>query len=419
MDVLSASGFDHKIVWYENDGSQNFTAHTITTSAIGGFSVFAADVDSDGDMDVLSASHGDHKVAWYENKGGHFAFTTADTGPAEIESGESDDVLKIVVTHRGRAGDIDVELATLDFLFEESPGNPLTSVQANAIIENLHIYLDDNSGQFEMGSDTLITSVDTFALTDGIQTVSFSDGNPNVQIAFGVPKTYFVVVELTGNAASQSPEPFHLTHLTESSTGENPEDDTSLVVEFAPDVSTSIQPAVVEVVDLLINNGQDQRSTLETVTVVFNQDMNLADLIASSQIGNAVIITELTTGSAVNIDPSRFSYDFDLTSGLGTLAIDLDNSLGTGGILSDGQYQLTLTSLIHAVGDEANTLATITTKPFHQMRGDFNGDKRRDIADRAQLLASFGATLGEDNDHFDLDGNKTINVFDYIKFLFG
>ena len=32
-------------------------------------SVFAADVDGDGDIDVLSASHYDDKIAWYENDG--------------------------------------------------------------------------------------------------------------------------------------------------------------------------------------------------------------------------------------------------------------------------------------------------------------------------------------------------------------
>ncbi len=53
LDVLCASRNDDKIAWYENDGSQNFTTHTISTTAIGAVSVFAADVDGDGDLDVL------------------------------------------------------------------------------------------------------------------------------------------------------------------------------------------------------------------------------------------------------------------------------------------------------------------------------------------------------------------------------
>jgi len=69
-DVLSASSNDDKIAWYEHNGSSNypaFTSHTISDSADGAHSVYAADVDGDGDLDVLSASFYDDKIAWYEN----------------------------------------------------------------------------------------------------------------------------------------------------------------------------------------------------------------------------------------------------------------------------------------------------------------------------------------------------------------
>ena len=70
MDVLSASMFDDKIAWYENDGRGSFSSEKIiTTSADYAQSVYAADLDGDGDMDVLSASGGDNKIAWYENEG--------------------------------------------------------------------------------------------------------------------------------------------------------------------------------------------------------------------------------------------------------------------------------------------------------------------------------------------------------------
>ena len=69
LDVLSASSIDDKIAWYENDGSERFTAHiiAINSAADGARAVFAADVDNDGDLDVLSASSGNDKIAWYEN----------------------------------------------------------------------------------------------------------------------------------------------------------------------------------------------------------------------------------------------------------------------------------------------------------------------------------------------------------------
>ncbi|MGY8767761.1 MAG: SUMF1/EgtB/PvdO family nonheme iron enzyme [Pirellulales bacterium] len=69
LDILSASMNDDKIVWYENDGKENFTEKIISTSATRADSVITADVDGDGDLDILSASKSDNKIAWYENDG--------------------------------------------------------------------------------------------------------------------------------------------------------------------------------------------------------------------------------------------------------------------------------------------------------------------------------------------------------------
>ena len=94
LDVLSASYKYNSIAWYENDGTQSFTAHPITT-ADGAYSVFAADVDGDGDMDVLSASYNDGKIAWYENDGNRNfslaqAMTTAADGAYSVFAADMD-----------------------------------------------------------------------------------------------------------------------------------------------------------------------------------------------------------------------------------------------------------------------------------------------------------------------------------------
>jgi hypothetical protein len=70
-DVLSASYQDDKIAWYENLGGGTFGAQqVITAAADGAWSVYATDLDGDGDADVLAASNWDDKIAWYENLGG-------------------------------------------------------------------------------------------------------------------------------------------------------------------------------------------------------------------------------------------------------------------------------------------------------------------------------------------------------------
>ena len=72
MDVLSACRSADTILWYENDGASDpswSTGNVITTDADGVYSIFVADLDGDGDLDVTSTSENDDKIAWYENDG--------------------------------------------------------------------------------------------------------------------------------------------------------------------------------------------------------------------------------------------------------------------------------------------------------------------------------------------------------------
>jgi hypothetical protein len=109
IDVLSASTLDNKIAWYENDGASDpsFTARTITTSANGAWSVYAADIDNDGDMDVVSASYSDDKIAWYESDGASDPSFTARTITTS-----ADGAISVYAADVDNDGDIDVVSAS-------------------------------------------------------------------------------------------------------------------------------------------------------------------------------------------------------------------------------------------------------------------------------------------------------------------
>ena len=104
-DVLSASEVDNKIAWYENtDYLGNFgPERIISTAASKAHSVFAVDLDGDGDADVLSASSGDDKIAWYENIDGRGSF-----GPERVISTTADGAYSVYATDLDGDGDQDV-----------------------------------------------------------------------------------------------------------------------------------------------------------------------------------------------------------------------------------------------------------------------------------------------------------------------
>ena len=112
MDIISASLNDNTIAWYENNGAADpsFTASDIATSANGAFSVFAADMDGDGDMDIVSASVDDDTIAWYENNGAADPSWTA----ADIAT-SADGARSVFAADMDGDGDMDiVSASTLD-----------------------------------------------------------------------------------------------------------------------------------------------------------------------------------------------------------------------------------------------------------------------------------------------------------------
>lgn len=86
LDIVSSYSIDggsQGLTWYKNtNGLGTFGSRILISGAVQYVtSVYAGDMDGDGDMDVVSASANDNKIAWYENTNGLGAF-----GPQQVLS---------------------------------------------------------------------------------------------------------------------------------------------------------------------------------------------------------------------------------------------------------------------------------------------------------------------------------------------
>jgi hypothetical protein len=111
LDALSASFSDDRIAWYENtsgDGSA-WRARTISKAATFAQSVFAADVDGDGHADVLSASERGDRITWYENAAGD-----GSAWPAHEITASADGARAVFAADMDKDGDIDALSASRD-----------------------------------------------------------------------------------------------------------------------------------------------------------------------------------------------------------------------------------------------------------------------------------------------------------------
>ena len=144
----------------------------------------------DGDPDRAARPGPTEHGRLVAQRRGQVVLDLLDQVPAAAEQhGMSPRSLRLTVTHGGRAGDSDLELARLGLLWEEEPGDPLTSAEGNALVEELTLYRDANgNGTFDPGIDTLVATVPKLVLAGGIQTIPFADGDPNIQVAFGTPR---------------------------------------------------------------------------------------------------------------------------------------------------------------------------------------------------------------------------------------
>jgi len=89
IDVISANYWTNEVCWYLNDGNQNFTGYTLDINDDSEYTLrnaIANDIDSDDDVDLISVSA--ERLVWYENDGqeSFTPFTIVNSGGSDVFS---------------------------------------------------------------------------------------------------------------------------------------------------------------------------------------------------------------------------------------------------------------------------------------------------------------------------------------------
>jgi hypothetical protein len=91
QDVLGAAGDGDEIAWWRNDGGNpiQWSKYTIRSGYDFAHEVYAYDLDEDGDMDVFGASSNLDLISWWRNEGGNPVQWTEQTIGANFDGAKS------------------------------------------------------------------------------------------------------------------------------------------------------------------------------------------------------------------------------------------------------------------------------------------------------------------------------------------
>ena len=263
LDVVGVGWKDGgRVAWYRNNNfaGTSWTKTEITITFNGAGSLAVGDFDRNGLADFAATAETADKVAIWLNGGGQYALATTVISGAGLPANAETALFRLQLTPRGRVTDNEVELAVVELLLEEAPGDPLTSAEADALLEQVEILRDNPSGGTPGvldGSDISLATQSSFTLSPaGVLRVTIPDNTALAAIAQGGSGNFFVTATTAPSYGSLALRDLRISHLFGASRAEDRLFDTDLRPEWAAGGATALFP-INDFADLSIDVSDD------------------------------------------------------------------------------------------------------------------------------------------------------------------
>jgi hypothetical protein len=167
IDLISASDYEDRIVWFENDGFQKFTYHSLNYFIGDPAFIMSIDIDGDGHKDILATDEGESSVVLFENDGEEnftrqFVSTSSPTWYLHSLDVDKDNDLDLIVGSEGNVSwlENDGSQSFTEHIVTTNEGNDFNWVNAEDI---------DDDGDIDLVSASYFDETVAWYENDGAQ----------------------------------------------------------------------------------------------------------------------------------------------------------------------------------------------------------------------------------------------------------